>query len=46
MADVELIDFTIPTGPGHVLYLPTVPGIIAVPSKFENGGDFIKISAS
>jgi hypothetical protein len=29
MADVELIDFTIPAGAGHVLYLPNVPGIAA-----------------
>lgn len=26
MSDVELIDFTIPCGVGHVLYLPMVPG--------------------
>jgi len=24
MADVEVIDFTIPNGPGHVLYLPGI----------------------
>lgn len=26
MAEVELIDFSIPAGPGHVLYLPGLPG--------------------
>ena len=26
MADVELIDFTIPVGGGHVLHLSAVPG--------------------